>query len=805
MKIRKLSLVVLFSILSYTSFAQEGDGKITGLISNEQNEKMALVNIAIFDPTTNEFIAEANSDDDGNFVLDNVADGSYKIQIIEFGYQPYEQMVTVKDGQLNLGEVKLKPEAAEAIELKGAFIRAQVSTYRNEIDKRVVEVGNDLVSAGTDAVSVLNNIPSVNVDQQSGAISLRGNENVRVYVDGKPSSLSADQLLKQIPSNQIQRVEIITNPSAKYEADGKSGIINIILIKQKNKGYNIGLTTGAEYGKKLRHTNSINANLNVGSFNFFGGFNYNYRPSLNSGIMVNHTRDEVQDFDINNVGKNISYKVGFDWFIDDKTALTIYTNQYNNSWDGSFDYDITKGGNHYYNTSKINSDFDAQDYSLNFKREFEKEDHSLTLDAFYSTTDSPDYRVMTDEYPVVNSYFENRFDETPNTRINLDYVNQIVDGGKIEAGIQFRQEKKDNAYVSNKPIYDMDNDPIVDVNGSPIFEAANFDFTRNFYSAYVNYKQKFNKFGVQVGLRAEQTEDDIDYSYTPDNEGKFKKDYLDFFPSAFLTYDMTEKTQFLLNYSRRITRPGVYQLTPVSQWSSPMMTNLGNPNLLPEYTDAYEFGVQQQLKKGGLNLNAYYRHTKDNIMFSLQENPDLEGQLMQTSENYEKTNEYGFEASFNYRWAKWFSMYLAGDWTSMNFFNTNGETLAKEEMRTSRFTGRMSNTFTVSKSISIQNFAFYQGPFENFQGKMHDMWRMDLGLRYTFMDGKASLSARMNDVFNSMKAKFDMTNPYDATGSFRWESRTYYLGFTYNFGGKVRTRKEAQQNQTQSGGGISLQ
>ncbi|WP_395093798.1 TonB-dependent receptor domain-containing protein [Vaginella massiliensis] len=804
MKIRKLSLVVLFSLLSYSTFAQE-TAKISGRVLNEQNENLALVNVVLFHPTTNEFVAEVNSDEQGYFVVEDVADGTYKIQIIEFGYQPYEQLVEVKDGQLNMGEIRLKTENSPAIELKGAFIRAQVSTYRTDLDKRVVEVGNDLVSAGTDAAAILNNIPSVNVDQQTGAVSLRGNENVRVYVDGKPSSLSADQLLKQIPSNQIQRVEIITNPSAKYEADGKSGIINIILIKQRNKGYNVGLNTGVEYGRKLRYTNSVNANINVGDFNLFGNYNYNHRPTIHHGEMVNYTRNEVQDFEIKNKAKNISYKLGFDWFINDKTALTIYTNQYNNNWSGSFDYDILRAGNKYFNTSKINSDFDAQDYSLNFKRDFNKDDHSLTLDAFYSKANTPDKRLMTDEYPVLISYFENRFDETSNTRVNLDYVNQIIDGGKIEAGIQFRQEQKDNVFDSNKTIYDANGNVIVDTNGNPIYQGASFDFTRNFYSAYVNYKQKFDKFGFQVGVRAEQTEDDVNYTITPDDAGNYKRDYLDFFPSAYVTYDMTPKTQLMLNYSRRITRPGIYQLTPVPQWSSPMMSNQGNPNLLPEYTDAYEFGLQQQLAKGGLNFNAFYRHTTDNIMFSSQENPDVPGQIIQTSENYDKTDEYGLEVSFNYRWAKWFSMFLAGDWTSMNFFNTNMQTLQNEEMRTNRFTGRMSNTFTVSPNFSIQNFAFYQGPFENFQGKMKEMWRMDLGVRYTFMDGKASVNARMNDLFKTMKASFDMVRPYDATGFFQWESRTYYLGFQYNFGGKVRTRREVQQNQTQSGGGISLQ
>ncbi|MDK7374410.1 MULTISPECIES: outer membrane beta-barrel family protein [Weeksella] len=804
MKLRKLSLVFAFTMLSFYGYAQQGEGKITGQIQNEKTENLPLVNVSVFDPITGEFITEADSDENGTFTIEEIADGKYKVKIIEFGYQPIERTVEVKDGQFAMGQITLIQQVGSTIELKGAFVRAQVSQYRNEIDKRVVEVGNDLVSAGATAVAVLNNIPSVNVDQQTGNISLRGNENVNVYLDGKPSSLSAAELLKQLPSNQIQRVEIITNPSAKYEADGKSGIINIITIKQKNKGYNIGLNLGVEHGEKTRHTSAVNANLNVGSFNFFGNFNYNHSPSWNEGSMTNQTVNEIQDFYIYNRAKNINYKFGFDWFISDKTALTIYTNQYDNKWDGNFDSYILSGGQKYLNVSDIKSKFTAGDYSLNLKHDFDKENHNIVLDAFYSNSKTPDNRLMTDQYERPLSYHEARKDDNSNLRINLDYENQIIDGGKIEAGIQFRQEKKDNTFSSSKQMIDINHNPIFDSQGNAVNEGAMFDFTRNFYSVYLNYKQKFGKFGMQVGLRGEQTEDDAAYSVNPDVEGNYKKDYFDLFPSAFLTYDITDRGQLTANYSRRITRPGIYQLTPVRRWSSPLMTHQGNPELKPEYTDAFELGLLQQLKKGSVSANAFYRHTKDNIMFSMKNNPDKEGQVIQTAENYSKTNEYGFEASFNYRLAKWFSTFVAGDWTSMNFFNTNlkGEL---EDMRTNRFTARMSNTFTLSKNFSIQHFAFYQGPFENFQGKMHEMWRMDLGVRYSFIDGRASLSARMNDVLDTMKAQFDMTSPYVGTGQFQWESQTFYVGFTYNFGGKVRTRKEVQQNKTQAESGISLQ
>jgi len=312
---------------------------------------------------------------------------------------------------------------------------------------------------------------------------------------------------------------------------------------------------------------------------------------------------------------------------------------------------------------------------------------------------------------------------------------------------------------------------------------------------------------MQLGLRAEQTEDDANYTVAPNTIGDYKKDYLDFFPSAFLTYDVTEKGQISANYSRRITRPGIYQLTPVSQWSSALMTEVGNPDLQPQYTNGFELGFLQQVKKGTISLNAFYRDIKDNIIFFLEkgDNPQFPNQIVQKSENYNNTDEFGFEGSLNYRWTKWFSTYLAADWTSIKFFYQPDVNSPMEELKTQRLSGRMSNNFTLSKSLSLQHFAFYQGAFEIYQGKMKEMWRTDLGLRYTFMDGKASLNFRVNDLFNTMRAKFDMERPYVGDGNFRWESRTAFVGFTYNFGGKVRSRKEAQQNETETGGGVSLQ
>lgn len=795
MRMRKYTLTLAFAFCSMFAMAQN-HFSIKGSIENVKQEKLAYTSVTLYNADNNAYVVDVVTDENGAFDFSEVADGKYKLVITEFGYAQYEQIIDLKDGAADLGTIQLvENKGDQAVELKGVFIRKETSQYRNEIDKRVVEVGNDLVSAGTDAASVLNNIPSVNVDQQSGALSLRGNENVRVFVDGKPTSQSAAELLKQIPSNQIQRVEIITNPSAKYEADGKSGIINIILVKGQKKGYNVGLTTGYEQGKKSRFNSSINSNVNVGDFNFFGNLNYAKRPRIQHGIGQNFTDEIDQLFEIKNQNTNLSYKVGFDWFINDKNALTIYTNQWDGDADAQILTDIVTSNINRNNLNELWSNYKGSDYSLNYKLDFDKDDHNIVLDAFYSKNKNGDDRDYTNTYPFDNFYSEARLSDTNNTRINLDYTNQIVGAGKIEAGLQFRNETLESGMNSTLEIVE---------DGLTFNPNVDFEFDRKFFSGYANYKQKFNKFGAQVGLRLERVEDQAEWLFSPANRGELKKDYMDFFPSAFLTYDLTDKAQISFNYSRRIDRPGMYQLTPVPQFTTALMSSKGNPELRPEYTNSIELGYLHQLGKGSISANVFYRHVSDNIIQTFTKDPEQESAFIQYNMNYDKVNNYGIEASLNYRFTKWMSTFVSGDFTSSQMQSVmadanNNPTV--EEITANVLTLRMNNNFTLSKNFTLQHFMMYNGKTKFLQGEMLDMWMMNLGLRYTFMEGKASLSARMNDIFNTMRARVHMNNPYIGYANFNWESQTFYLGFTYNFGGKVKTRAEVQKNQTEVQGG----
>src|SRR5690606_22290120 len=314
------------------------------------------------------------TDENGNFQIDEVPFGEYELVLMAVGFADKVLEINISALKNDLGKIIL---GDEMVTLKGIEIRAETSQYRTEIDKRVVDVGKDLVSAGADAAAVLNNIPSVSVDQQTGELSLRGNENVKVMVDGKPSNIPAAQLMKQLPSDAIAKVEILTNPSAKYEPEGNSGIINIITHKTKRKGYNGSLNLGFTQGDESRHNASINANVNTGSFNFFGNYNANSGKNRFHGTVENYGTQLNQYFDVVDDNRSHVFKAGFDWFISDKSALTVYTNQFFHNSEGITEAHVLNTSNNvfYNNFDNSKGDYRNQDYSLNFKQDFGKEDH----------------------------------------------------------------------------------------------------------------------------------------------------------------------------------------------------------------------------------------------------------------------------------------------------------------------------------------------------------------------------------------------------------------------------------------------
>ena len=372
-------LLIAMLLSSASSFAQmpknklPTPGNILGkVIDKKTKEALPYVNIVIRD-TVNKIITGGITDETGNFNVNDIPEGNSIIEVQYIGFKIYSKKINItkKAKIINLETIALEEDSATLDEV---VVRAETSTVVQKVDRKVINVGKDLTSAGTSASELLNNIQSVNVDSQSGDISLRGNGNVRVLVDGKPTNISSTQLLKQIPSTSIKSIELITNPSAKYNPEGMSGIINIILNKNANMGFNGSLDTGITVGHYTRYNASTNINYKTGKVNFFANYGYNGGDNFNKGF-VNRTDSSIlQNFQFINKNQSHLIKIGADYYINNKNTLSFYTTQNRFVGGGNGSTKITQ------NQTLISNAINVQDqktntgtYNLNYKIDFEKE------------------------------------------------------------------------------------------------------------------------------------------------------------------------------------------------------------------------------------------------------------------------------------------------------------------------------------------------------------------------------------------------------------------------------------------------
>ncbi|MGG8495232.1 TonB-dependent receptor domain-containing protein [Tenacibaculum sp. TC6] len=657
---------------------------------------------------------------------------------------------------------------------------------------------------------------SVSVDSQTGNISLRGNENVRVLVDGKPTNIPASQLLKQIPSSSIKSVELITNPSAKYNPEGMSGIINIILNKNANMGFNGSINTGVEAGHYVRNNASTNMNYKTGKVNFFGNYGFNGGDRYNFGY-VNRPGTNYQDFIFVNDNESHLLKFGADIYLDDKNTLSFYTTQ---NW---FDSNANgralitnNAGNVVSNAPNTqNSDSKNQTYNINYKHDFDKEGHNIEFETTYSKNNSPNFLVNKDltltnvdrDYKLLN-YFNDINNVGENVLINLDYTNPISEKGKLELGLEYRTNTTDNTNLTDQERHLTDN--ALNIIGTTPIGNSEFTYDRKIYSGYVNYGHQFGKVTMQLGARFEQYSIEGVFSQETKPTATITDDIFTVYPSAFITFTPTDANQFQLSYSKRVDRPSIQQVNPIREWSTPLITSVGNENLLPQFTNSIEFNYTRKIKGGSLTFGSFYRNVNDVISRVTYKDPTDVSNSRQilTFQNFDDTNAYGLEFSVNYKIAKWWRANASMDVYSQKQYGTtdlNNPNAPRLEVKNEVFNARISNSFNASKNLSLQLFAMYRGSNQDIQWKVAPMSMVNFGANYSVLKGKGNITFRVNDIFNTMKFQFNSSNPFTQDGRFKWESRTTYIGFNYRFGSgknKAKARKQRDSNEKQGGGGF---
>ncbi|GAA4274417.1 TonB-dependent receptor [Aquimarina gracilis] len=785
--IQKTITLFFFSFLCLTIHAQPSDKAIVGSIKGKVIDKKLQQPIpyatVVINDGANKIISGGITTENGDFLITDIPKGNYTLKVQFIGYATYSEPIEIskKNRNLNVGTVTLEEEAES---LDDVTIVAERTTIEQKIDRKVINVGKDLTTTGGTAAEIMNNIPSINVDQD-GNIALRGNQNVRILVDGKPTNMTPTQLLRQIPSTSIKKIELITNPSAKYNPEGMSGIINIVLHKNSNIGFNGNINIGVNFDQNARFNNSIDLNYRSGKVNLYGNYGANITKNLNAGFVLREDQNYLTDFSFLDNNKSHLFKVGIDYYINDRNTMSIYTNQ--NLFDGLTQgiTDITFLNNDQNDLLQdLVSDGDnlGSTYNFDYKHDFKKEGHNIELEVDYNVFESDsddDFRFVGGDGSFTN-YNDLIDNARENTTINLDYVNPLSEKAKLELGYEARLRRTNNDYQST------------------LFPDSEYSYDRDIHSIYATYGKNFEKWSYQVGARLENYEVEAVF----DGEKIFEDEIFTIYPSAYVTYKAGEKNTYQLSYSRRVDRPGLNQVNPIREWSTPRIISIGNPSLDPQFTNSIEANYTRRLKGGSITGGVFYRLINDEINQTLIENPDVEEGQILTFSNFDDNSAYGIEISSNYRVTKW--------WSFNTSFDLYGQTQRgivegiSKEVDAVIYSFRMNNSLKATKNLTFQVFGFYRGDQEGVQFNTKPFYFINTGARYNFLEGKGTASINFNDIFNTMRFRFSSDSPFPQSGRFQGETQTVYLGLSYRFGsGKNRkVSRKRRDNNEKSGGGI---
>ncbi|UJH68013.1 outer membrane beta-barrel family protein [Allomuricauda sp. SCSIO 65647] len=808
-------LVLLFCTINpnklFANDSEDKIGSITGkVIDNAKNQPVAYAAIVIKSADGNETVTGGITAEDGTFEIKKLPEGNFILEVQFIGYQTFKKdlVITKKNRKVELGTITLIEDAQKLEEVE---VVGERTTIEQRVDRKVINVGKDLTTAGATASDIMNNIPSVNVDSQTGDITLRGNSNVRVMVDGKLSNVPVAQLLRQIPSTSIKSIELITNPSAKYNPEGMSGIINIVLHKNANIGFNGNINMGLTKGIEAKFNTSIDLNYRNGKFNFYGNYGTNIGKWVNDGFIFREDENSIQIFDFLSNNKSHLYKLGVDFYLNDKNTISFFTNQnhFNGKTDATTDVQYNLDPNRdviqFFNNENDNL---SEQYNFDYKLDFAKEGHNIELEIDHNRfNDDEDADFRSRGTTLFPDYMDFVDTERTQTIANLDYVNPLDSISKLEVGLEARLFETDVDYASTGLSFNSNGDLIP----TP---STKFLYGMDIYSAYVTFGQTREKWSYQVGVRVE----DVEVKADTNRVRAFTDDYSQIYPSAFLTYNVNEKDQLQASFSRRVDRPGLGQVNPIREFATPLISSFGNPSLLPQFTNSYELNFTKRLKKGSLTAGVFYRTIEEEINRAVYVDRLDFNKLILTFDNFDDTSAYGFELSTNYKPTSWWSINgsfdlfsqtqrgiterLEGDQATA----TEDDIVIEDvEVENTAWNLRMNNSFTATKKLSFQIFGFYRGRNQNLQFTVKPMYFVNTGARYSFAEGKGTISVNFNDVFNTMRFQFDGQRPYVQNGEFNWESQNLYVGLSYRFGsGKNRAkgRKRRDSNTKQAGGGI---
>jgi outer membrane receptor protein involved in Fe transport len=812
-KINSVLILVLFFNTLF-SFAQLGPAskiKITGkVVEKISKQPLEYATVTFTVPNNSKPVAGGITNTKGEFDIE-VKAGVYDIKIEFISFKVNEIKQKNIKSNTNLGTISLEEDANQ---LNEVIIRTERTTVEIKLDKKVYNVGKDLMVKGGTVSDVLDNIPSVSVDIE-GNVSLRGNDNVRVLIDGRPSNaINIAEALRLIPADAIEKVEVITNPSARYDAEGGGGLLNIILKKGKNQGFNGTFIGSAGYPENYGLSGTLNYKSK--NFNLFTTQGYNNRNNPGNAItntdFINSNNEIINSVNESRTNERFSKgyngNFGIEWNLNE---TTFWTNQINyrksngDNIDNVFQDFINADKTFNYRRNRINneiSDNENFEFASNFIKKFKKEGHKLTIDGSFSKSNEINTAIITDRRTNSETVkFDNTVNDQSQNRnlFQLDYVLPFKKGSQFEAGYR-------GDFINLLTDYSVINDGVPNSNFTNKLE-----YIEKVNALYSQYGLKIKKISVLFGLRFEDSNIQINQLAT--NDFNTKK-YNNFFPSAFFTYEISDKSSTSVSYSRRVQRPRGRFLNPFNNLSSNINIFVGNPDLNPAFTDAIDFGYIKRWEKLTFNTSLYINKTTDAFQFARRESGEfVNGIPITLSSPINLATEYrtGFEFTLNYSPYKWWK--LNGNFnffrneTQGNFvytdFNNNLITQNFDNVATSWFT-RVTSKISLPYKIDWQTNATYNGPQNNAQGRSLGIISANLAFSKDVLKDKGTVTFNISDVFNSRKRIMETFLPQfsNSYSEMQWRVRQFTVAFTYRFN-KPKNEREKQprkmQNDTDGG------
>lgn len=769
--------LIFFFCLPFSLFAQNNSVNITGkVIESSSKQPVAFATVLLVDSKTQKNITGTTTIDDGTFRLKSNT-SKFRISISFIGYKT--KTITefnIVNGKVNLGDIIIEEDLAQ---LNEVVVQAEVSKTEFKLDKRIFNIGKDLSSTGASALEVLNNVPSVNVNIE-GDISLRGSQGVQILINGKPSIIASDSgnALGTITADMMERVEVITNPSAKYDAEGTSGIINIVLKKEERKGLNG--SASLNFGDPTNHSFGLSLNRRTEKFNLFSQLGIGHRKlpndrksinrDLNSGTTLESTGREYRN------EKYYNIVLGTDYHINENNVITL---------SGNFAYEIED------QPSKTNFDFfDGSEraiwerkeeteatnpkyqYELQYKKDFEDhEDHTLLFSAlgrFFGKEQSSDFEDLTLAGPSRDANQKTRTDfKEANYTFKLDYTKPYNDKFTIETGAQYVLNNVSNDFEVQDLI---GTEFVTDPNQTNIFE-----FDQNVLGVYATAAYEGEKWGVKIGLRLENT--DLETLLATTNE-RNDQNYSNLFPSFHSSYKFSDAYSLQIGYSRRVYRPRLWDLNPFFNIRNNFNIRTGNPELRPEFTDSYELTNIYNFGKASLNFGVYYRYTTDAIerrISTFENNVNTFKPL-----NIGTTDAIGIEINGKYPIANWLS--FNGD-INYNYFKRKGafnETTI--DFNADQWSGKLTSKLKLPADIDFEVTGNYRSGTETVQGTIAENIFADLGLRKKIIKGKGVINLSIRDVFASRIERSETIQEDFYLFNRSQRGRFATIGFSYGFG-----------------------